>query len=402
MAPLFAPVAKSALRQAAAENSGQAVAPGASRRPLPSRQAPRAEGGGEEQVDESAREHSWHGGRNPGPGPVAPGAKSSLRPPKRTRAETGVSELTELPGDDLLSQTALAGSAGMQPPAASPSHRRDCSMETAHGSLEGMEDDPLVRAVQPIASRLADGMGNLSPGISNASGDPKPAEHRQRRPLPRPKGAQPKAVPSGRHDSNVVDSKGIDLFDLPTDFGFQDVRELCDQYGHVESIKHLQPGRFQTDFSLPAEAAKAVHGLSGLQVPGRAGLQTIRCKLVGSSESLQDLSAAGPSNADLGAEDETAPWHRMRRSHKAAKLGGWSQNDMLQLREEVSARLTEMGNWKPGERTQRKLAKLTEKIVNEVTNQSETDAHDRMSVLYGMLAGALGAERAQGFGIWLS
>lgn len=115
------------------------------------------------------------------------------------------------------------------------------------------------------------------------------------------------------------------------------------------------------------------------------------------SVELSDL----PSDVTVEKVEELSPWHKARQKN-TNRTSGWCEADTELLRKEVGAKLHEMGNWKPGERTMRKLAKLTEQVVYEVTTQNEADAHDRMLGLYKMLTGALGADRAQNFGIWLA
>jgi len=70
---------------------------------------------------------------------------------------------------------------------------------------------------------------------------------------------------------------------------------------------------------------------------------------------------------------------------------------------EVNSRLREMGHWKPGERTDQKLARLTSHIVREVmaAQQKPAEAENWAAQLLETLSKMLGAEKAQDFGAWL-
>jgi hypothetical protein len=60
-----------------------------------------------------------------------------------------------------------------------------------------------------------------------------------------------------------------------------------------------------------------------------------------------------------------------------------------------------LGKWKTDERTQKKLARLTDHIVSEVSSTEASEAERRAVDVVKQLNGVLGAERAKEFGAWL-
>ncbi|CAE8621762.1 unnamed protein product, partial [Polarella glacialis] len=234
----------------------------------------------------------------------------------------------------------------------------------------------------------------------------------------------------------------VRILDLPPEWAGFDAQQLCSTYGKVLELTLVSKlsvgssGVFDIRFADEAAAAEAAKALNGLQVPARNGLKTIRCLYLDGlrprrskwetageaafAKSTEEPSGGAASGADAsGAEEQpqeelvepeqveqgdptpcdeaNAPWqrHRRKRTAKGAAKSAWSEEQLQQVRSEITARLGAIGNWKPGERTQKKLAAIGDKIVADVTGASTEDAKERMVAMFAWLAKTLGKERAQ-------
>lgn len=235
----------------------------------------------------------------------------------------------------------------------------------------------------------------------------------------------------------------VAITNAPVDYAIIDVKELCRTFGNVVYVKSTGERRFEVLFRSASQAAAARSALNGLQVRGRSQAPaTLRClpadametqapatdadptgrrrsrweeekgsvtdvppfsdtpkDTVGGAE--KERSAVGGENA--ADDDASAPWHRLKRQKKTdVPETSWSETECQKLRNDVTNHLNDMGKWRPGERTRRKLERVTAKIVSDVTAFTADDAHERMIQLYSTLRGALGEDRAQEVGKWLS
>ncbi|CAE8597983.1 unnamed protein product, partial [Polarella glacialis] len=267
-----------------------------------------------------------------------------------------------------------------------------------------------------------------------------------------PAASLPKLV-SSQKSKQLSPSRGdpqlVRILDLPPEWAGFDAQQLCSTYGKVLELTLVSKlsvgssGVFDVRFADAAAAAEAAKALNGLQVPARNGLKTIRCLYLDGlrprrskwetageaafAKSTEEPSGGAASGADAsGAEEQpqeelvepeqveqgdptpcdeaNAPWqrHRRKRTAKGAAKSAWSEEQLQQVRSEITARLGAIGNWKPGERTQKKLAAIGDKIVADVTGASTEDAKERMVAMFAWLAKTLGKERAQEFSRWLA
>ena len=92
----------------------------------------------------------------------------------------------------------------------------------------------------------------------------------------------------------------MQLFDLPADWNVQDVEELCEMLGTIQTAQPSVPCTFVATYTDTVATNRAVTELNGLQMPGDNGVGSLRCCIVNSD------GAIGASQPATNAEDESS------------------------------------------------------------------------------------------------